>query len=312
MNRSKLIVTILACSSLWACSPGTSPREAAAAERPPPTLEGTWHATRIDIETGPDVGTHTVDIQPAIYVFSKGHYAITAVTGCEARSYISERPTDEENAAAFAPFAGSMGSYTASPERITVTPQVAKDPAAMSSPSPVDYELLWVDDKVWLISSTPDQGKVRTELTRLTGENLTVSPDAAKMKGVWRRAEMIVGSGEHAGEHREDMQPGFYIFAPPYFAGNFVSTFAPRPPLGESPTAADISRTFTGFSSFAGTYTLDDNTLVFRPLVSMNPNNMRGRPFQSIRTEWAGDDIWLIYTGAEGVQNRVRLTRVPD
>ena len=56
-----------------------------------------------------------------------------------------------------------------------------------------------------------------------------------------------------------------------------------------------------------GTYTLDDSTLVFRPLVSMNPNNMRGRPFQSIRTEWAGDDIWLIYTGAEGVQNRCLL-----
>ncbi|MDP3494731.1 MAG: hypothetical protein Q8R82_16590 [Hyphomonadaceae bacterium] len=310
MKHTHLIAAALAFAPLWACNP--SPREASAAERPPPVLEGAWHATRVDVEYGADIGTHTVDVQPAIYIFSKSHYAFTAVNGFEARPYIGEKPTDAEHARAFAPFTASIGTYTGNDSRLTVTPEVTKDPAGMIAPAPADYELLWVDDKVWLTTTTPDDGKIRTELTRLDASVVEVSPDAAKLKGVWRRAEMIIGTGEHTGAHLNDMQPGYYVFAPPYFAGAFVSVFSPREPLGETPTEADLGKAFTQFTSFAGTYTLEDSTLVFRPLVSMNPNSMRGRPFQSIKTEWAGDDIWLIYTGTDGAQNRVRLTRVQE
>ena len=126
------------------------------------------------------------------------------------------------------------------------------------------------------------------------------------------QAEMIVGAREDAGRHVDDMQPGYYIFSPPYFAGNFVSAFAPRAALPATATEADMGRTFAPFASFAGTYTLTDHELIFRPLVTMNPNNMRGRPFQSIRTQWEGEDVWLIYTGVDGTQNRVRLTRVTE
>lgn len=310
MKHTTLIVAALAFAPLWSCSP--SPREASAAERPPPILEGAWHATRVDVEYGRDIGTHTVDIQPAIYIFSKNHYAITAVNGFEARPYLSESPTDAERARAFSAFTANLGTYASTNDRLTTTPQVTRYPAGMIAPAPADYELEWVDDKVWITSSTPDDGKIRTELTRLDPSVLEVSADAAKLKGVWRRAEMIIGTGENAGAHSSDMQPGYYIFAPPYFAGAFVSSFAPRTPLGDAPTEADLGKAFTQFTSFAGTYTLTEGTLVFRPLVSMNPNSMRGRPFQSIETNWAGDDLWLIYTGNDGAQNRVRLTRVAE
>jgi hypothetical protein len=33
---------------------------------------------------------------------------------------------------------------------------------------------------------------------------------------------------------------------------------------------------------------------------------------EAIEVEWAGEDVWFIYTGADGVQNRVRLTPVAD
>lgn len=310
MKHTNPVLAVLACLSLWACSP--APRVAAAAERAPATLEGAWHATRVDVDYGRDIGTHTVDVQPAIYVFSKSHFAITAVDGFEARAYLSEKPTDEELGRAFTPFSGSTGTYVSTPDKLTLTAQVTKNPADMVAPAPVDYELQWVDERVWLVATTPDDGRVRTELTRLTDDNLKVSPDAEKLRGVWRRAEMIVGAREDSGRHVDDMQPGYYIFAPPYFAGNFVSAFAPRPPPGENASEADRGRAFAPFASFAGTYSLMDNTLVFHPLVTMNPNNMRGRPFQSIRTQWAGEDIWLIYTGVDGTQNRVRLTRVAD
>jgi hypothetical protein len=311
MNRSKLIVAALACTSLWGCSPAASPRDASAAETPH-VLEGAWHATRVDVEAGVNLGVHTVDVQPAIYVFSKDHYAITAVNGYEARPYLSEQPTDEEKGRASAPFTGSAGTYASDTGKLTLTPQVTKDPAGMVSAVQTNYDLLWVDDKVWLTTSTPEDGRVRTELTRLDNSVVPVSADAEKLRGVWRRSEMIVGAREDAGRHVSDMQPGYYIFAPPYFSGNFVSAFAPRPVLGDQPTDADMGRAFSPFASFAGTYTLTSNELVFRPLVTMNPNNMRGRPFQTIRTQWEGDDIWLIYTGVDGTQNRVRLTRVKE
>jgi len=311
MKHSKLAVVLLAGPALLACSPDSS-RQAAAAERSPSTMVGAWHPTRVHIESGPNAGAHTVDVQPAIYVFAKTHYAITAVTGFQARAYLSDEPTEEEQGLAFTPFTGSMGVYTSDANKLTLTPQVAKDPRDMIVPQPTDYELLWVDDKLLLSTSTPEGGTVSTELTRLTDDAPKVSPQSQRLKGVWRRTEMIVGAGANAGSHLDDMQPGYYIFDPPYFAGNFVSAFAPRLALGDKATDADRGKAFTPFASFAGTYTVEEDELVFRPLVTMNPNNMRGRPFQPIRIEWADSDVWFIYTGADGVQNRVRLTPVAD
>lgn len=312
MNRSKLAIVLLASPFLWACSPDVSSRDAAATQRSPPTLTGAWHATRVHIESGPNAGTHTVDVQPAIYMFANKHYAITAVNGFQARAYLSEEPTDDEQGAAFTPFTGSAGIYASDADQLTLTPQVSKDPGDMIAPDPASYELVWIDDKVLLTSTASDGGQVGLELTRLTSEGLDVTPQAQRLKGVWRRAEMSVGKGANAGVHRDDMQPGYYIFDPPFFAGNFVSAFGPRSALDATATDADRGRAFAPFASFAGSYTVKNDVLVFRPLVTMNPNNMRGRPFQPIEVEWADQDVWFIYTGADGAQNRVRLTRVED
>jgi hypothetical protein len=281
-------------------------------ERPPPTLVGVWHATRVNVESGPLAGAHTVDVQPAIYIFSKSHYAITAVNGFQARPYLGEEPTDEERGRVFSAFTGSAGVYAGETDKLTLRPLVAKDPADMIAPTPVDYELTWVEDRAWLSRTEPEGGSIAIELSRLTDDRVIVSPQAQRLKGVWRRAEMNVGAGPSAGAHLDDMQPGYYIFDPPFFAGNFVSAFAPRPALGENATDADRGRVFTSFASFAGTYTVNSDVLVFRPLVTLDPNNMRGRPFQPIQVEWAGEDVWFIYTGSDGVQNRVRLTPVQD
>lgn len=311
MKRSTLAVILLAWPALWACSPGDASKDAAA-ERSPPTLPGVWHATRIFVESGPNAGTHTVDVQPAMYIFAKSHYAIAAVNGFQARGYLGGEPTEEQQGVAFTPFTGSAGVYTSDANKLTLTPQVSKDPGDMIAPQPVSYELQWVEDKVLLSTTAPEAGTITTELSRLTDDGLRVSPEAQRLKGVWRRTEMIVGEGPGAGPHLDDMQPGYYIFEPPYFSGNFVTGFAPRPALSETATDADRGRAFAPFASFAGTYTVDEGTLVFRPLVTLNPNNMRGRPFQPIKIEWADADVWFIYTGANNVQNRVRLTPVAD
>jgi hypothetical protein len=311
MKHSKLAVVLLAGPALLACSPGAS-KQAAAGQHSPPTLAGVWHTTRIHVESGPNAGRHTVDVQPAMFILSKRHYAITAVNGFQARAYLSDEPSEEEQGAAFTPFTGSVGTYTSDGSKLTLTPLVSKDPGDMIVPQPIDYEVMLAEDKVLVSTTTPEAGTITTELSRLVDDALTVSPQAQRLKGVWRRTEMIVGAGPNAGPHLDDMQPGYYIFDPPFFSGNFVSGFAPRLALGENATDADRGKAFAAFASFAGAYTVDEDTLVFRPLVTMNPNNMRGRPFQPIKIEWADPDVWFIYTGADGVQNRVRLTPVED
>lgn len=275
-------------------------------------MNGVWHATRVQVESGPNAGTHTVDVQPAIYIFAKSHYAIMAVNGFQARSYLSGEPTDEEQGAVFTPFTGAAGTYSSDENTLTLTPQVSKDPGDMIAPQPVAYQVEWIEDRALLSAPAPDGGTITTELTRLKDDALKVSPDALRLKGVWRRVEMVVGEGPNAGPHLNDMQPGYYIFDPPFFSGNFVTGFAPRLALSDKATDADRGKAFAPFASFAGTYTVENEILVFRPLVTMNPNNMRGRPFQPIRIEWADPDVWFNYGSETGVENRVRLTPVSD
>jgi hypothetical protein len=311
MNRKLLAAVLLMGPSLWACSPSDSPRAADAAALPQ-VLEGAWRRVRIDVESGPDAGTHSVDVQPAIYLFSKSHYSITAVEGFAARAYLGDQPTDAEAGRAFTPFSGSAGTYTGGPDSLTLSPQVAKDPAGMVAGQTAAYDISWASDGVWLTETTPDGGSVRTELERLEQDTSNLTPEALRLKGVWRRAEITIRGGQNEGAHVADMQPGYYVFSPPYFGGTFVSAFAARPLLSAKPTDEERGRTFTPFASFAGTYTVNDGVLVFRPLVTMNPNNMRGRPFQPIKTEWIGEDVWFIYDGDNGAQNRVRLIRIQD
>lgn len=312
MNRTIRALVLLIGLPLAACGPGEPSRVADAAEKPPPTLEGVWRRAEIVHEIGPYAGRHTVDVQPSLYIFSKTHYAITAVNGFLARPYLGEAPSVEEEGRAYEPFTAISGTYASQDDKLTLSPLAAKNPSNMNGETKLDYDLIWVGDDLWLTTTTPDNGIVKTRFERLAEDLTKVTPESARLQGVWRRAEMIVGAGPDAGAHVADMQPGYYIFTPTHFVANYVSSFMPRPPLGDAPTETEYGAVFTPFASFGGTYTVEKDVLTFLPMVSKNPNNMRGRPFQSIQVEWADDDVWFIYTGMDGTQNRTRLTPVKD
>ncbi len=313
MNRTIAVLLLVVGLPLAACGPADSIRTADAAERPPPTLEGVWQRAEIVHETGPQAGRHTVDVQPSLYVFGKMHYAITAVDGFASRANLSEEPSIEEEGRAYAPFTGNSGTYSNADGKLTLARLAAKDPLNMVGGNTLQYDVSWVGEDLWLTRATPESGVVKTRFSRLPEDETKVTPESQRLQGVWRRAEMVVGSGPDAGTHVADMQPGYYIFTPTHFAANYVSSFAPRPLLSEAPTDTERGGVFGAFTSFGGTYTVDDkNVLILVPIVTKNPNNMRGRPFQSIQIEWAGSDVWFIYTGADGTQNRTRLTPVAD
>lgn len=310
MKHSIIVATSFLGLLTAGCGPSGSDRAADAADNPP-VIEGVWKRAEVVIESGPNAGPHTIDIQPSIYVFSKTHYAYSAVEGFAPRMFLTENPTVEEQGRAFAAFSGGSGTYAASGGGVTLTPAVAVDPSAMTG-LPVAYETSWVGQDLWLKSTSLEGGEVRTRLIRQAEDASRPSEGARKLQGVWRRSEMIVGTGPDTGRHFDDMQPGFYIFTPNYFAANFVSTFAPRPALSQAPTETEMGTVLGPFASFGGEYTVEGNKLTLKPIVTKDPNNMRGRPFQPIELEWEGNDVWFVYTGADGTQNRTRLTPVAD
>lgn len=275
-------------------------------------LEGVWERAEIVLESGPEAGSHVLDVQPSIYIFSKTHYAVAAVEGFSLRAVLPTDPDDAERGRAHIPYMGEMGTYTSADGKLTLTPLVTKDPAGMQRDASHQLDVVWDGLDVWLGSMTPDAGMVRTRLTRVDDDARLASQAARRLAGVWRRAEMIVGSGPDEGRHVDDVQPGYYIFTPRSFIGTYVSSFAPRPLLSADPPDAEWGRNYASFVSFGGAYALRNGELILRATAAQNPNNMRGRPFQSIKVEWEGDDVWFVYANAAGIQNRTRLVRVPD
>ena len=297
---------------LTACDAGSPPAAPFQPAEVPQVLEGVWQRAEIVVDSGPDAGPHLIDIQPSIYIFARTHYGVSAVEGFAPRPYLGEDPSEAEQGAAFFPFSGESGTYNVANDKLTLLPLVTKDPIEMGGVAPRVYDIAWDGIDVWLTSKRANRSSVRVRLTRVDDDARLATDAARRLAGVWRRAEMIVGAGPDAGRHVDDAQPGFYLFTPRFFVGNYVSVFSPRPPLGNLITDEAMGKNYNSFVSFAGTFTLRDDVLVLAAIVSQNPNTMRGRPFQSIDVTWEGEDVWFIYKNAEGVENRTRLVRVPD
>ncbi len=311
MHRKIFSLVCMLGLPLASCSPASSPiiSEPIEVGREAPVLEGVWHRAEIQLDGGPDAGVHMLDVQPSLYVFSKRHYAVAAVEGFTPRRYFSENPTDADRGAAFVPYTGEMGTYVNEGDKLTLAPMVTKDPGVAATR---EFDVTWDEIDVWLTSKAPDGVTSRMKLTRVDDDVRLATMAARRLVGVWRRTEMVVGAGPDAGTHIDDAQPGFYIFSPRSFVGTYVSAFAPRPQLPTNPTPEAMGQSYQSFVSFAGTYTLRKDELVLTPVVSQNPNDMRGPPFLSIKVEWEGEDVWFIYTNSAGTQNRTRLVRVTD
>lgn len=312
MHRKIFSLVCMLGLPLAACDGGSPPADPVAFEQPAPVLEGVWQRAEVQLDAGPDTGVHLLDVQPSVYIFSRSHYAIAAVEGFAPRPYLGEGATDAEKGAALVPYTGEMGTYAQEGGKLKLSPLVTKDPAEMGGVATREFDVTWDEIDVWLTTKTPDGVTARIRLTRVDDDVRLATMAARRLVGVWRRAEMVVGSSTDAGTHIDDAQPGFYIFSPRSFVGTYVSTFAPRPPLGKKPSDEAMAQNYESFVSFAGTYTLKDDELVLTPVATLNPNNMRGRPYQTIDVKWEGEDVWFIYTNSVGTQNRTRLVRVAD
>ena len=117
-------------------------------------LEGVWKPVEIVVDSGPDRGRHTTDVQPGLLIFTKRHYSMNFVQGFKPRPVPGDSATAEQVALLFVPFTANAGTYKRSDSTITISPSVAKHPAVMAgTPIPVAFRLR--GDTLWTNSGAP-------------------------------------------------------------------------------------------------------------------------------------------------------------
>jgi hypothetical protein len=95
-------------------------------------LEGTWKVVEMS-GMGPNASTNT-NPQPGLYIFTKKHYSMQAITGDKPRPDVPQQnPTPEQLLAAFYPFMANTGAYAVKGAELTIRPVVAKYPEVMAS-----------------------------------------------------------------------------------------------------------------------------------------------------------------------------------
>jgi hypothetical protein len=112
------------------------------------TLRGTWKPVEVVIDSGPDHGRHTTDVQPGLLIFTKGHYSMMFVMGFTPRPLPTDSATKEQIGLLFLPFTANAGTYQRKDSTVVFSPSVAKNPAVMAGP-PFTMVLRVKGDTLW-------------------------------------------------------------------------------------------------------------------------------------------------------------------
>ena len=111
-------------------------------------IDGAWKPVEVVVDSGPDRGRHTTDVQPGLLIFTKRHYSMTFVQGFKARSLPSDNTTNEQLAQLFVPFTANAGTYRHTGSTVTLSPTVAKNPAVMDG-KPISVTVRIKGDTLW-------------------------------------------------------------------------------------------------------------------------------------------------------------------
>lgn len=112
-------------------------------------LEGVWKPIQFVVDSGPDRGRHTTDVQPGQLIFTRHHYSMVFVQGFKARPVPSDGATQEELGRLFLPFTANAGTYVRKGSTLTLSPTVAKNPAVMSGTVTLSYTIRTKGDTLW-------------------------------------------------------------------------------------------------------------------------------------------------------------------
>jgi hypothetical protein len=130
------------------------------------TLRGTWKPVEVVIDSGPDRGRHTTDVQPGLLIFTNRYYSMMFVQGFKPRPLPADNATNEQLGLSFLPFTANAGTYQRRDSTIVFSPSVAKHPAVMA-------------------------GKPFSTVVRVKGDTMWARPlgGAPSMRAIWVRVE---------------------------------------------------------------------------------------------------------------------------
>jgi hypothetical protein len=121
----------------------------ASSAAPGQSLEGVWKPIVVVVDSGPNQGRHTTDVQPGLLIVTRHHYSVTLVQGFKPRPIPRDSATNEELGLSFLPFTANAGTYTRTGSEITLSPIVAKNPAVMAG-KPLTSGLRVKGDTMWV------------------------------------------------------------------------------------------------------------------------------------------------------------------
>lgn len=124
---------LVAVLTFVGCAPAPVEQEEAAEVVVRAPLEGAWQLVELTT-TGPDGGTR-YDLQPALYLFTDGHYSITRVTSASPRPEFRDPAsvTPDEALAVWGPLQAQAGTFQIIDENLYLLPAAAKNPQVMRS-----------------------------------------------------------------------------------------------------------------------------------------------------------------------------------
>ena len=120
----------------------------ASSSLPGQRIEGAWKPVEVVVDSGPNRGRHTTDVQPGLLIFTKRHYSMTFVQGFKSRPLPTDSTTNEQLGLLFVPFTANAGTYRRSGSTLTLSPTVAKNPAVMAG-EPISVVVRIKGDTMW-------------------------------------------------------------------------------------------------------------------------------------------------------------------
>ena len=123
--------------------------------------------------------------------------------------------------------------------------------------------------------------------------------DAAALEGAWRVVE-VVSSGPEGTRTLIDPQPGLLLFTGGYYSYTLVNGDQPRPaPQGGLATAEQLLAAWGPFAANAGTFGVEGDRMIRRPIVAKSPDAMGPGVFNEYTFRVSADTLWVTTVGTE-------------
>jgi hypothetical protein len=142
----------------------------------------------------------------------------------------------------------------------------------------------------------------------LVPKGISAQTEAVALEGAWRVVE-VVSSGPGGTRTLGEPQPGPFLFTGGHYSYTLVNGDQPRPrPPGGFATAEQLLAAWNPFAANAGTFEVEGNRMIRRPIVAKSPDAMGPGIFNEYTFRLSADTLWITTVGTESGPARAPTT----